>query len=275
MREQIIGFVGGGNMATALISGLIDDGYDPQRIWVSDLDEKKLSDLHSQFGLNISTENDEIVAHSQVLVLAVKPQVMRVVAQEIGASVRRYNPVVLSIAAGIRETDLNRWLGGTVTLVRSMPNTPALIRTAATALYANDRVRPDQRDIAESVMRSVGLVVWVDQESEMDAVTALSGSGPAYFFLLMETLEQAALDLGMTKQTARLLIEQTALGAAKLALEVEGTPAELRRRVTSPGGTTQHAIEVFEKGGLAVLVGNAMRAAYARSIEMSDEFGGD
>jgi len=262
-------------MATALISGLIDDGYDARQLWVSDLDTEKLSSLASQFGLNISSDNNEIVAHSQVLVLAVKPQVMRAVAEEIGKDVRRFNPIVLSIAAGIREADLGRWLGGTTAIVRCMPNTPALVRTAATALYANGQVRLEQRDTAESVMRSVGLVVWVEPESALDAVTALSGSGPAYFFLLMETMEQAALELGLDAQTARLLVEQTAFGAAKLALEVEGAPSELRKRVTSPGGTTQHAIEVFETGNLAILVGKAVRAAYSRSIELSNELGGD
>ncbi len=275
MRQQTIGFVGGGNMATALISGLIDDGYAPQNIWVSDLDKQKLNVLAKQFGLNITSDNQHVVEHAQVLVLSVKPQTMRQVAEEISQPVLRLKPVIVSIAAGIRVVDLAKWLGGGVAIVRCMPNTPALVRTAATALYANDQVSAEQRDVAESVMRAVGLVAWVDKESALDIVTALSGSGPAYFFLLMESMERAALELGLDTETARLLIEQTAFGATKLALEVEGAPAELRKRVTSPGGTTQYAIDVFEKGDFSDLVGSALCAAYERSIELSNELGGD
>lgn len=262
-------------MATALISGLIDDGYAPQNIWVSDLDKQKLNVLAKQFGLNITSDNQHVVEHAQVLVLSVKPQTMRQVAEEISQPVLRLKPVIVSIAAGIRVVDLAKWLGGGVAIVRCMPNTPALVRTAATALYANDQVSAEQRDVAESVMRAVGLVAWVDKESALDIVTALSGSGPAYFFLLMESMERAALELGLDTETARLLIEQTAFGATKLALEVEGAPAELRKRVTSPGGTTQYAIDVFEKGDFSDLVGSALCAAYERSIELSNELGGD
>lgn len=261
-------------MATALISGLIEDGYGPQNIWVSDPDKQKLMVLADQFGLNTTFDNQQVVRNTQVLVLSVKPQTMRPVALEISESVRQSKPVVVSIAAGIRAVDLAGWLGDEVAIVRTMPNTPALVRTAATALFANDRVLVQQRDLAESVMRSVGLVVWVDNESTLDIVTALSGSGPAYFFLLMETMERAALELGLDKETARLLVEQTAFGATKLALEVEGAPEELRKRVTSPGGTTQHAIEVLEKGEFSDLVGSALRAAHTRSIELSNELGG-
>ena len=275
MKQQTIGFVGGGNMASALISGLIDDGYVPQNIWVSDLDRQKLNVLAEQFGLNITSDNQRVVQHTQILVLSVKPQTMRQVAEEISESVLRLKPVVVSIAAGIRIGDLARWLGGGSAIVRCMPNTPALVRTAATALYANDQVSAEQRDIAETVMRAVGLVAWVDNESALDIATALSGSGPAYFFLLMESMEQAALELGLDNETARLLIEQTAFGATKLALEARVTPTELRKRVTSPGGTTQYAIDVLEKGDFSAQVGSALRAAYKRSIELSNELGGD
>ena len=261
-------------MGTALIGGLVEDGYPADRIGVSDLDTEKLDNLRQQYGINISAKNGDIVARSQTLVLAVKPQIMQQVANEIRSFVLASKPLVISIAAGIRESDLQRWLGGLASIVRSMPNTPALVRTGATALHAGLQVTAEQRDRAESIMRAVGLVVWVKSESDLDAVTALSGSGPAYFFMLMETMEQAALELGLDQQTVRLLVEQTAFGAAKVALEVEESPAELRRRVTSPGGTTERAIEVFEKGGMGLLVANALQAARARSVEMSNELGG-
>ena len=180
---------------------------------------------------------------------------------------------MISIAAGIREKDIERWLGGSAAVVRCMPNTPALVRTGATALHANARVSDEQHDWAESILRAVGLTVWVGDESMLDVVTALSGSGPAYFFLFMEAIEQAALEFGLDPQTARVLTEQTAFGAAKVALEVDESPDELRRRVTSPGGTTQKAIEVFEQGGLRALVAQAMSAARRRSIELSNELG--
>lgn len=274
MNEQTIGFIGGGNMAGSLVGGLIAGGYGPQDIWVSDVDGEKLADLSSQWQVNTSTDNTHVAAVARVLVLAVKPQVLRTVVKDIAAAVIQHAPLIISIAAGIREQDLEHWLNGSAAIVRCMPNTPALVRTGATALHANARVTDAQRDCAESVMRAVGLTVWVDDESMLDAVTALSGSGPAYFFLFMEAMEQAALDLGLDRETARLLIEQTAFGAAKVALEVDESPAELRNRVTSPGGTTEKAIDVFQQGGLHALVIQAMRAARRRSKEMSDEFGG-
>jgi pyrroline-5-carboxylate reductase len=275
MDQKNIGFIGGGNMASALIGGLIDGGYPNDRIWVSDIDSEKLHRLHAQYGVKTNLDNRIIVQNVDVLVLAVKPRVVKSVLTGIGAGALRPDSIVISIVAGIRQADLQKWLGGPVALIRAMPNTPALIRSGATALHANPAVRDEQRDIAESILRSVGLVVWLESESLLDAVTALSGSGPAYFFLLMEAMEDSALQLGLDQQTARLLIEQTAFGAAKIALEVEGSPAELRMRVTSPGGTTQKALEAFEKGGFRALVAEAMSAAHGRSIEMSRELGGE
>ncbi len=180
----------------------------------------------------------------------------------------RKQPLVVSIAAGISQASLAHWLGSRVAVVRCMPNTPALVQTGATALHANANVSGSQRDLAENIMRAVGLALWVDKEADLDAVTAISGSGPAYFFLLMEAMEKSALDFGLDKQTARLLVQQTALGAAKIALE---SPEQLRKRVTSPGGTTQRAIETFLDGGFHNLVAKALHAARERSIEMSKE----
>jgi len=273
MKEQTIGFIGGGNMAGSLVGGLIADGFTPNDIWVSDVDAEKLAELHDRWRVNTSTDNTQVAAVVRALVLAVKPQILHTVAADIAATVKQHRPLVISIAAGIRAKDIERWLDAPTPIVRCMPNTPALVRTGATALHANAHVSDEQHDWAESVLRAVGVTVWVDDEAMLDAVTALSGSGPAYFFLFMEAMEQAALELGLDRQTARLLTEQTAFGAAKVALEVDESPDELRRRVTSPGGTTEKAIEVFEEGGLRTLVAQAMRAARSRSVELSNELG--
>jgi pyrroline-5-carboxylate reductase len=271
MKVNNIGFIGGGNMASSLISGLIASGYSAQQIWVSDINPETLNALAHNLSVNVSTSNDEIIKQSDVVVFAVKPQALAAVAKSVAALIRHKPVLIVSIAAGINQNSLRSWLGPDVAIVRCMPNTPALVLTGATALHANDRVVDEQRDLAESIMRSVGIALWVDNEADLDAVTAVSGSGPAYYFLLMEAMEKAALALGLTASTASLLVQQTALGAAKIALESAESPEQLRKRVTSPGGTTQQAVEVFQQGGFAELVNNAIRAAYNRSIEMSKQ----
>lgn len=273
MAEINIGFIGGGNMAGSLITGLTTDGFVSEHIWVSDLDADRLATLQQKQAVHTSHSNIEIAEHSDVLVLSVKPQVLHRVASEISTVVQERQPLIISIAAGIREVDLYRWLGEGTAIVRCMPNTPALVQTGASALYANTQVSEPQRNQAESILRAVGLTVWVEQESELDAVTAVSGSGPAYFFLLMEAMEQAATEMGMQPLQARLLIEQTALGAAKLALESDLSPAQLRQQVTSPGGTTQAAIEMFEHNNFRQHVATALQAAQSRSIQLSSELG--
>ncbi|MGZ8217055.1 pyrroline-5-carboxylate reductase [Methylomagnum sp.] len=274
MRQKTLGFIGAGNMAGSLIGGLISDRYAPQNIWVSDVDEAKLKDLAHRFGVNTSMDNKAVAERSEVLVLAVKPQAMRPVVAELAATIQKQSPVLVSIAAGISEGALDRWAGGNVAIVRCMPNTPALVKTGATALHANEKTSTQQRSQAEAILRSVGLTVWVEEESSLDAVTALSGSGPAYFFLLMEAMEEAAVGLGLDRVTARLLTQQTALGAGRIAIESEEPPAELRRRVTSPGGTTERAIATFEDGNLRALVAEAIGAAARRSAELSEQLGG-
>ena len=274
MKQQTLGFIGAGNMAGSLIGGLVSDGHDPGSIWVSDIDTAKLKDLASRFGVHTSQDNQQVVEQSQVVVLAVKPQILQSVAVGLAEAVQRCKPLVVSIAAGIEEAALERWLGEGVPIVRCMPNTPALVKTGATALHGNQWATEEQKNQAEAVMRAVGLAVWVEQEPLLDAVTALSGSGPAYFFLVMEAMEAAAVQLGLDQATARLLTQQTALGAARIAIESEESPADLRQRVTSPGGTTERAIQAFERGGLAGLVEQAMRAAAERSAELSRQLGG-
>jgi pyrroline-5-carboxylate reductase len=256
-------------MARSLIGGLLADGVEPQRIWVADPDQDRLHALRKHFSVEISESNEAVAESADVMVLAVKPQVLKPVSQGLAATVRARQPLVISIAAGVRETHLRQWLGGEVAIVRSMPNTPALVQTGATALFANPFVSEHQRELAESTLRAVGIALWLDDEEQMDAVTALSGSGPAYFFLVMEALEAAGSALGLPLRTARLLTLQTALGAAKMALESEEEVAELRQRVTSPGGTTEQALKVLEQGGIRDLFQGALKAAYARSKELA------
>jgi pyrroline-5-carboxylate reductase len=193
------------------------------------------------------------------------------VAKSLTALVQERKTLIVSVAAGINQHSLSQWLGEETAIVRCMPNTPALVLTGATALHANNKVNATQRDLAETILRSVGIALWVEQESELDAVTAVSGSGPAYYFLLMEAMEKTALELGLSAEMARLLVQQTALGAAKIALESVESPEQLRKRVTSPGGTTQQAIETFTQGGFSELVSRALHAARDRSIEMSKQ----
>jgi len=271
MTENIIAFIGGGNMAASMIGGLIADGFDPARIRVADPDENKLDRFSSTSGVTTTASNAEAVTGASVVVLAVKPQVLGTVSQELASTVQSGNPLVVSIAAGIREADLGRWLSpdNPIAIVRTMPNTPALVQTGATVLYANAQVSYEQRNLAESIMRAVGMTVWIDDEEKMDAVTALSGSGPAYFFLLMEILESAGVDLGLPRDTARLLTLQTGFGATKMALESDEDPASLRERVTSPGGTTEQALKVLREMKIDQAFKQALQAACERSKELA------
>ncbi len=273
MNTKKIGFIGGGNMASSLIKGLIASGHSPSQLWVSDTNLDILQSLAEQLKVNITGNNDELVKCVDVVVLAVKPQVLQTVAENIARDLIVGNLLFVSIAAGISQQNLAQWLGKNTAIVRCMPNTPALVLTGATALHANNAVSSEQKDLAENILRAVGISLWVAKESELDAVTAVSGSGPAYYFLLMEAMEKTALELGLSEDTARLLVQQTALGAAKIALESSNTPEELRRKVTSLGGTTEQAIKTFEQGGFSLLVSKALHAARDRSIEMSKELG--
>lgn len=260
-------------MASSLMSGLIASGHAPEHIWVSDPVAETLQAHTEHLKVNVSDHNAAVVEASDVLVLAVKPQILKQVAEELAPLLAGKKPLIVSIAAGINQHSLSQWLGQDTAIVRCMPNTPALVLTGATALHANPNVSKKQKDLAENILRAVGLALWVEQESELDAVTAVSGSGPAYYFLLMEAMEAAALELGLSEHAARLLIQQTALGAAKIALESAESPAQLRKRVTSPNGTTQKAIESFQDGGFEQLVAKALRAARDRSVELAKELG--
>jgi pyrroline-5-carboxylate reductase len=273
MIETTLAFIGGGNMTGSLVGGLITDGWKAARLHVADPDPQQAERLTRRFSVATTANNREAVENVDTVVLAVKPQVIRTVAEELAPVIRQRHMLVISIAAGIRESSLRDWLGKDIAIVRAMPNTPALVQSGATALYANAAVSEEQRNLAESILRAVGLAIWVDDEAMMDAVTALSGSGPAYFFLLMEALTSAGSKLGLPEDTARLLTLQTAFGAAKMALESVDDAAQLRRRVTSPGGTTECAIGEFEKNNFEGIVLQALQAAAERSRELATEFG--
>jgi len=272
MKNIKTGFIGGGNMARSLIGGLIASGCPASSIFVSDRDPDQLQSIGADFQVNTLDSNRAVVDASDVIVLAVKPQVMKEVIAGLDPAGLK-GKLLLSIAAGIRTAAIAKWLDTDCAVVRSMPNTPALVRSGATGMYANASVSEQQRENAESILRAVGLTVWVDEEDQIDAITALSGSGPAYLFLVMEAMEQAGVQLGLSAETARLLAVQTAFGASKLALEVEEDPAVLRERVTSPGGTTERAIKVFEQHHLLKLFEQAMTAARDRAAELAEQLG--
>jgi pyrroline-5-carboxylate reductase len=275
MNNTTLAFIGGGNMASSLVGGLIADGWDPASIRVADTSAQQLERLSQRFPVTTTTDNRAAITQADVIVLAVKPQSMQAVAQQLADDINQQQALVISIAAGIRESTLRSWLGADTAIVRTMPNTPAMVQSGATALFANPAVNEEQRSIAESILRAVGVAIWVDDEALMDAVTALSGSGPAYFFLFMEALQKAGCELGLPARTAHLLTLQTAFGAAKMALESTEDAATLRRRVTSPGGTTERAISVLQDGGFEALVSKALQSAAARSRELADQFGSD
>lgn len=273
MTETTLAFIGGGNMTGSLVGGLIADGWKPAQIHVADPDSQQTERLRRRFSIVTTADNNAAVEHADTVVLAVKPHVIRTVAGELAPLIRQRNPLIISIAAGIRETSLRNWLGKDTAIVRSMPNTPALVQSGASALYANRAVSEEQRNLAESILRAVGIAIWIEDEAMMDIVTALSGSGPAYFFLLMEALTSAGSRLGLPEDTARLLVLQTAFGAAKMALESAEDAAQLRRRVTSPGGTTARAIGEFQKSNFEGIVLQAIQAAADRARELAAEFG--
>ncbi len=275
MTQGTIAFIGGGNMASSLVGGLIANGTAPESIWVSDTLEDKLASLQERYQVRTTTDNAVAVARAETVVLAVKPQSMREASTAAGEAAAEHRPLFVSVAAGVREVDISRWLGYEAAVVRAMPNTPALLGCGATALYANPRVSAEERSRAESVLRAVGITLWVDGEDALDAVTALSGSGPAYYFLLMELMEEAGHALGLEREAARMLTLQTAYGAARMALESDDAPAVLRARVTSPAGTTERAIHTLREGGIDALVSRAIDSARARSVELGEEFGRD
>ncbi|HSH83932.1 MAG TPA: pyrroline-5-carboxylate reductase [Guyparkeria sp.] len=274
MNASRIAFIGGGNMAAALIGGMLKDAREGARpsIVVADPDLDRRQALVDQLAVEATDDNHVAISDAQLVVLAVKPQVMQSVAADLAPQLVA-GQLVVSIAAGIPVTALQRWLGGHAAIVRAMPNTPSMVGCGATGLFAAKAVSREQRSDAESLMRAVGVVQWVDTESQIDEITALSGSGPAYVFYLMESMQAAAEELGMAPEVARLLTLETVYGAAKLALTASEPPAELRRRVSSPGGTTERAIAELDASGVREALVRAVRASRDRSRELAAAVG--
>lgn len=268
-HQESIAFIGGGNMARSLIGGLLARGVSAASIRVAEPVEAVRESLARDFGVPVFATALEAAADASLWVLAVKPQVMRIVCEGLAASARSGRPLVVSIAAGITAVQMQRWLGGDIAIIRAMPNTPALLGAGVTGLFATAQVDVAGRERAEELLSSAGRTVWIDEEAKMDAVTAVSGSGPAYVFLLAEAMEEAAKTEGLSDHAARTLVLQTILGAARMLTESDEAPAELRKRVTSPNGTTQAAIETFQEGGFAKLVGKAIHAASKRGKALS------
>lgn len=271
MTTHNITFIGAGNMAFSIIGGLIDNGYPADCIYAIDPNAEQLSKLKSAFAIQTSAQAEDAKG-SDCVVLAVKPQIMRQVLAAYSAYVNVETTLFISIAAGITCASLQKWLSPQSAIVRCMPNTPALVQTGATVLFANAHVNTSQQSLAENILSAVGLCSWTDEEEKLHAVTATSGSGPAYFFLLMEQMQAAAESLGLQQEQARELVTQTALGAAKMAIASPESLATLRENVTSKGGTTAAALEVFSKANLNESVKLALQAAASRSREMAELF---
>ena len=263
-------FIGGGNMATALIGGLLKQGWRSEKIHVVDVDAAARERLKREHQVNVHAAPHAAMDCAECVVLAVKPQHVRDAAHSIRSLIG--DALVITIAAGIRTRDLSRWLGGTKRIVRAMPNTPALVLAGVTGLYAGDATSDDDRAHAETILAAAGRILWVECEEQIDVVTAVSGSGPAYVFYFIEALENAARELGLDEAAARLLALETFTGAAKLASESEEAPATLRARVTSRGGTTERAIAVLDENRVQHAIIRAVHAAAERSRELGDAF---
>ena len=270
MNKPKIAFIGGGNMAKSLIGGLIDKGFSSRCISVSDPVKENLDQLNRKFGIATTSDNTIVVKNVDLIVLCVKPQILESVCKEIQASLNQ-TPPAISIAAGIPLSLLMDWLGEDTPIIRCMPNTPALVQSGAAGMFANQKVDKKLRNLAEEIFDAVGLCCWLEKEEDIDLVTAVSGSGPAYFFLFMEAMEKVAIDLGLDQEISRKLIIQTALGAAKMAAESAMNPSELRSCVTSPGGTTEKAVNAFLEGDIMGLFNRAMSKALERATEMAKE----
>ncbi|MHC8290155.1 pyrroline-5-carboxylate reductase [Pseudomonas sp. XS1P51] len=271
MSKTRIAFIGAGNMAASLIGGLRAKGLDAAQIRASDPGAETRARVNAEHGIEVFADNADAIQGADVVVLAVKPQAMKAVCEAIRPSLKP-DQLVVSIAAGITCASMNNWLGAQP-IVRCMPNTPALLRQGVSGLFATAEVTTAQRQQAEELLSAVGIALWLNEEQQLDAVTAVSGSGPAYFFLLIEAMTAAGVKLGLPADVAAQLTLQTALGAAHMAVASDVDAAELRRRVTSPAGTTEAAIKSFQAGGFEALVEKALGAAAHRSAEMAEQLG--
>ena len=268
MDTPTIGFIGTGNMARAILEGLLNQGYPAEQLWATRRSIELLDDLKARC-VNTTADNDLAIRACDVIVVSVKPQMMEETLSKLSESLQHRKPLLISVAAGISVDALNRWSGGNMQVIRAMPNTPSLVGQGACGLFAGQDVSESYREIATQIAESVGIAAWVPQEIDIDKVTAVSGSGPAYYFLFMEKMIEAGKALGLDEETATRLTLQTAAGAAEMASSTGVAPAELRRRVTSPGGTTEQAILSFERDDLGKVVDNAMQACANKAADMT------
>ena len=268
MQNNHIGFIGGGNMARSLVGGLIKAGVQTTNISIADPVKSIRQQLGQDFGVTVSAHNNVVARKADILVLSVKPQVLAEAISSISASILGRSILIISIAAGIRMRSLERWIGDAHAIVRVMPNTPALIGSGISALIANTRVSNQGKKDADLILSTAGTTVWLENESLLDTVTAVSGR-PAYFFYLMEAIEAAAISEGLDPETARILVTQTALGASKLAMVSNESLTTLRERVTSPGGTTEAALKQMQAGAVFESLQDAVHAAKRRSHELA------
>ena len=267
-----IAFIGAGNMAQAILKGLLAAGYPQSKISASGRTQSKLDTLTADTGIYTSTDNLALCFQADVIVLGVKPHMMGDLVQSIAPAVNASKQLIVSVAAGILANSIETWLGQKAPIVRCMPNTPSLVGQGAAGLFATGGVSDAQKQTASIIMQSVGLALWVETEADIDAVTAVSGSGPAYYFLMMEAMIAGAEELGLSNEIAKKLVLQTATGAAQMAQQSNQTPSQLREAVTSPKGTTEQALNTFNNGGFNQLCSQAMAAAHHRSKELAQLF---
>lgn len=271
MDDANIAFIGAGNIGRALVVGLIATGVSPDRIFVSNPSTEKLQWLQQHLKVQTTQNNAEAAAKADVIVLAVKPANIALVCAELKDIITEQSPLIVSVATGVLTQTIESYLGHQAAIVRAMPNTPAAVSAGATGLYANTHTTEEQKELAEMLFRAVGVSVWLEDEALLDSVTAVSGSGPAYCFLFMEAMQQAAESMGLTPDVARLLVSQTVLGAARMVMETDQNVVQLRASVTAPNGATEAAIHVFEANNIRQLIADAMQAACDRSKAMELE----
>lgn len=269
LRDIQIRFIGAGNMATSLISGLLNKGLNTAQIKATNPNYNQREYIRKQFNIQVFDDNNEHFGWPDVVVMAVKPQVMKTAITEIRDNIHHTQPLVISVAAGITTAQMQDWLQQPSAVIRTMPNTPAAIGQGAIGMFANGQVTSEQRSLCEQIMDAVGTSVWVTEETDMDIVTALSGSGPAYFFMFIQALQNAAEELGLSAENARLLTQQTAVGATLLAERSDRPISELIEQVTSPQGTTYAALSQFNQLQIDDIVKQAVTAAWQRSAELS------
>ena len=269
MNKQIIGFIGTGNMAESMIRGLTAVELESRELWATDIDEARLTYIAEKYDV-VPKSLETIAKGTDVIILAVKPQSIGLVLINLADHIRQDKQLIISIAAGVTTSQIERHCGATLSVVRCMPNIPAMIGFGATGLFANKRVSINQRQEADSILKTLGMNAWVDSEDKIDVITAISGSGPAYFFLFIEALQDVSIELGLDENLSKKLVNQTAMGAAHLAQTEVNDIASLRKKVTSSGGTTEAAIKVFESGGFKKLVRKAALAAHKRSVDIAE-----